>query len=547
MPIFPVRGIAKYGILTDPDPYDLPVGAWSLGVNVRFRNARITRGPVFRNLGHLGTVSPRFSIGVNPTSGQDATYIGYMNGTVSQFSNGTETDRTLSGYTPASLEANWTGTRLADIFYLNRSDRPPWYIRSTDTLFQNLYTGGGSAWASNWTTQLLRSSNGALIAFNVTKGGTTYPTMVKTSSFPLSGVIPASWDQTSPTTNATENILAEMEGAIIDAQSLGNLMFIYGQNETWLMQFVGGTFLWNYTKAFSNRGVLNSNCVVEVNKMHVVFGYDDIWVHDGVSNKSICNERTRDFIYSGLNVARANRCFVVHNADLKEILFCYCSGDTLSQFGVGTVDACNRAATWNYDDDIWTFDDLPLVFSGTRANIDTTLTWAAATTSGVTWSQIGGSWGDLGTSGKRSTLFLGDTNATYSLTKSLYAFDPTGPLSKVANAIDNNATKGLYLERDGIDLDDVGAKLTGYKVLRTMYPEGRLDSLAIPISFNAGSSDGFNVPATFVGYQTWDGNTLYKLDYNTAGRYLALRVSFNDVKFMSLSGFDVDVVVTGQR
>ena len=545
MPVIPVREIAKYGIITDPDPYDLPAQAWSAGVNARFRNGKITRAPVFRNLGNLSTADPRFIVGVNPTSGGDNLYVSYLTGTVKLFSNGVETDKTKIGWVASAAELPYTSCRLADVLYINRGDRPPWYLRSIDATFQDLSAAGGtSPWPATSFAQILRASNGALCAYNVTKAGVNSPTMVKTSGFPLAGNVPDSWDITVPASNATENILAEMEGGIVDALGLGNLMFIYGQNETWLQQFVGGTFIWQYSKAFSNRGVINANCVIEIEKKHIVFGYDDIWVHDGTSTKSICDQRTREFIFSGLNVTRRNRCFVAHNPDLKELLFCYCSTDRLSQFGQGSVDSANRAAVWNYEDDTWTFDDLPLVFGGTRSNIDTSTTWASAA---GTWDAFGGSWADLEGSGKRSTVFVGDTNSTYGITKSVYAFDPTGPLSKVAAAIDIPATGNFYLERDGIDLDELGANLKGYKLLRSIFPEGRFEDGAQPLQFNAGSSDNFDITPTFKGNQSWDANVNYRLDYNTAGRYLSLIISVTDTHFFTLSGLDMDIIVTGHR
>lgn len=544
MPIFPIRNLAKYGVVTDPDPYDIPNEAWSFAVNARFRNGKLTRGPVWRGMGTLGTTAPRFCVGATPTTGQDALYIGYLNGTVTQFTSGVESSVTLSGYVPSSAEATWTACHLADVQYINRSDRTPWYRRTSDALYQNLTTGAGPVpWNPLWSALILRASNGALCAYNVTKSGVNVPTMVKTSGFPLSGTVPLNWDQTDPATSATENILAEMEGGIVDALGLGNLMFIYGQNETWLQQFVAGQNIWNYAKAFSNRGIINTNCVIEVERRHFVFGVDDIWVHDGITPMSICDERTREFIFGGINLTSANRCFIVHNADLKEILFCYPSGDSAAQFRTGST-GCNRAATYDYQNDKWTFDDLPDVYSGSRASLDKSATWASLTS---TWSSIGGSWQDMQDTGKKSTVFVGDTNANYNLTRSLYAFDPSGPLSKVSAPVDTNATIGLTATNIGIDLDEVGAELRGYKVCNSIYPQGRLDADAASVTFQIGSSDYFNQAPIYAPPMTWDGNTLYKLDFNAAGRFLSIIITFPDWHFMSLSGFDVDLSVLGKR
>ena len=68
MPNVSVRELAKFGIVTDMDPYDLPKEAWSFGVNVRFRNGKVSRAPVFRNVGPL-TSDPRFVFSSNPQGG----------------------------------------------------------------------------------------------------------------------------------------------------------------------------------------------------------------------------------------------------------------------------------------------------------------------------------------------------------------------------------------------------------------------------------------------------------------------------------------------
>jgi hypothetical protein len=78
--VVPVRNLAKYGIVTDPDPYDLPIEAWSFGVNCRFRNGRVSRSPVFRGVQVLGTSGPRFLVSHRPTSGLDFVFLGYTNG-----------------------------------------------------------------------------------------------------------------------------------------------------------------------------------------------------------------------------------------------------------------------------------------------------------------------------------------------------------------------------------------------------------------------------------------------------------------------------------
>jgi hypothetical protein len=539
MPIFPVRDIAKYGIITDQDPYTLPVGAWSSGVNVRFRNGSVTRAPVFRNVQGLTNASPRFCTANTPNAGFSSIIIGSLNGRVTSITSGVgETDISIAGYTNSNAEAPFTSTHLADVFYVNRSDRIPWSLRTSDTVFQPL-----ANWDATWRAQLLRSCGSALVALGITKGGASFPTMVKTSEFAIADSVPSTWDAADPTTNATENILAEMDSPIVDAQTLGEVMFIYGLEETWLMQADGSENVWSYHKIFNDAGAINANCVVEVNKMHFVFGLNDIWKHDGVSKVSICDQRVRDFIFSSMNLAATNRCFVSYNAKLKEITFNYVSADALASFGTQTS-GCNRAAVYNITTDTWTFDDLPFVFGSAEANLDTITPWDGATAS---WATIGGTWADQNDSLKRVAVMVGDDASTFDITRSLYAFDLQGPGSVVALPVDTKATMGWQLSRDGIDLDEVGVDLRGYKTINTIYPQARLQTDAVPVTFSFGSADYFSEAVTMSDPQTYDGLALYKLDYNSAGRYLLMQMSHDDWHYVNITGFDLDLDVTGER
>lgn len=544
MSIQHIRDISKFGVLCDPDPFNLPDTAWSFGANVRFRNGKVSSGPVFRNVFALGTVSPRFSVAASPASGLDLLFTGYLNGKLYKFTSGAEVDFTLTGYTPSTAEAAWSSTSLANILYVNRADRAPWYLRAADSTFQNLgvVAGGPTTWDSTYTCQLLRTCGGALVALNVTKGATNFPTMVKTSSIPLSGVVPASWDITTANTLATENILSEMKSSIIDANTLGPQLVIYGLQEAWIMTADGSTQVYNYRKLPFQKGALNVNCSFELDGRHYVFGTDDIWMHDGNTEVSIVDMKNRDFIFSSINMSKRNRCFILHNPQLKELSFCYISGDRGVNF-LGTPDGCNRAYVYNYSTNVGVFDDLPLVYGASVANLSVTQTYA---TTSATYATTGGSYLDQEDGFKRTPVYVGDSNATYNLTTSLYAQDLFGTGSTVAFPVDTNATKPRYLERFGIDLDTLNEDLRGYKTLSSLYPQGRFGPGAQPLMISVGASDYSNVDPVFSAYLPFDGNTNYKLDYNVAGRYLAMKLQYSDYNEMSLSGFDVDLHADGQ-
>lgn len=542
MTVISVRSLAKYGIVTDVDPYELPKEAWSFGVNVRFRNGTVSRAPVFRNVVTLSLADPRFVFSANPASGLDYIFINYKLGYIKRWASGAETDYSIAGFTPAAAEVAHTSTTLGSVIYSNRADRVPWSFGPADTQFHAL-----ANWTSTWSCQLLRTCGGALVALNVTKSGVNTPTMVKTSSIQLSGTVPASWDQTLPATLATENILADMAGQITDAAPFGSSLVIYGLNEAWLMVADGSAQVYNYRKLPFKKGSINVNCTLQIDGKHLVFGPNDIWTHDGYSEQSLCNGVVRDFIYQGLNLSKSSRCFVTHNEKLKEVHFCYVAADRGVLTFTDQTQGCNRQAVYNYGNSppTWTFDDLPMVYAADSANLDTTLTWATVT---ETWASVGSTWSDQEDGFKRTLCYVGSTWAPNSLTQSLYAFDLYGPGSTVVYSVDLNATLPVQLEKDGIDLDGLGIDLAGYKTVTSLTPQGRMVPGSQPMVFTMGSSDFFGGPTTYdVATQTYDSQSNYKLDYRTSGRALGLKIAYNDIQPFSLTGIDYNIENSGER
>lgn len=538
MTIAKVRDLAKFGVITDVDAYNLPPQAWTMAVNARFQDGSVIRAPVHRRVPiTLAEADPRYLTSNLPTSGFDTIYVGYLNGKVSAIDNNVEAPVSVFGYVVSEAASPFTSCHLGDVFYFNRPDRVPWSLKTTDSVFQNL-----AHWDTNWRAKILRAAGGALCAFGITKSGTTFPTMIKTSEFALVNEVPADWDETSTTNNATENILAEMEGPITEANNLGNGVIIYGLNETWSMIADRSDDVWVYDTIFDDAGCVGVNCSVEIDRQHYVFGPTDIWKHDGVSKVSICDGSTRKFIFSAINLSKSSQFFVKHDELRKEIRFNYVSGDAFCAFT--GADGCNRAAVYNLTKQTWTFDDLPFVFGATHANLDVSLTYETVTD---TYETIGGTYLDQEDGLKRPLLIVGDVNATYGLSLSLYAVDEPAQGSIVPYAVDMNATRGVTLKREGIDLDELPdvEDLRGYKTISSIYPQARFESGAAPLMFSFGSSDQYNVPVEMSDPQSYDGVIEYKCDFNSAGRYLDMLITHDDVRYFKLTGFDIEMFCTG--
>lgn len=547
MTIVPVRDIGKLGVNTDWSPFDLPLSAWTMATNVRFMDNRIKRGPVFSTIANLTTnTSPRAFRAYRLLNGSFDFLLLNQNGTIVSWRCSTpqgtpvETNVSAPGWTNSSPRLTYTTELFNDVMYVNRSDRVPWRRRSSDNTFGPLEN-----WDANWRCESLRSFSGVLVALNVTKGGAQYPTMVKTSDFTVAGTTPGTWNA-GTTNSATENLLADLNSPLVDGMSLRDRFILYAGNETWVMEYRGDNLMFNYKRLFYDRGMISQNCVAEYQSVHYVFGNDDLWQHDGYTHKSIAIGRVRDFVFNNLVRSESHQFFVINNPKLGEILFFYVSNDSYCTFPVGGAlgyPGCNRAAVYNHIYDTWSFFDVPYVVGAGVGPVYTGLTYAES--SSAVYSEQTASYNSLFDESARYLMTVSATNGS-TITSALRLYEDNS-LASTIGTIDTVATSPVYLENKMMDMDDLSKELRGYKVVNQMWPEASFEAGAPSMTFTWGSSDYPNVPVTYGSGMTFDGNLYPKLDFNSPGRYLSLKMTYSSPKNFTFSGFDIDYQVYGHR
>lgn len=569
MPMLPIRNLGQIGVITDVNSYDLPPNGVSMANNVRFEDGKIKRAPVFRDVLNTSSLTPVFSFTFEVPNGYDKIGVADRNGRVWFVQQDLETDVTETTWFPqtnvSTIANDWTGfgldfttnnyairigdeslavsdepytyTYLQGIGYLNRGDRVPWYITSTASLFQKLPN-----WNSTWRCRSLRAYKDFLVALNVTKGVTEYPTMIKWSDIVQYNSVPGSWDETDTTKSAGENTLAELKTPILDGVTLRDVFVIYSSDQVWLMEETGDALVFRFRKLFDNVGIIGTNCAVEVDGRHYVFGPDDIYVHDTNSVETILDGRNWHYVFDNMNRSQTDKFWVQHNPFTSEIMFAYVSGDAQANF-VGT-NYCNRAALFSYKNQTWSFVDLPNSGRATPANFSTSVTWATST---GTWNGTGGTWYDQDEGGDDLMFMPGIASPSNGLTASrLYGYE-TANNGVLPYSINTEATKPAFAERVAIDLDDTGEELRAYKVIKSIYPqiETRVALQSVDFKF-----DGVDFPGTPVTWSTQVGfspPTNYKVDTRESGRYLAWRIDTNDYNDFEFTGFDLDIVATGRR
>ena len=572
MATLPIRQLGGAGIVTDTNPYDLPINAFSDGNNVIFDEARISRAPVFKQLfpaiksfkewNEFGTDTwasapdlsfesaegedtdaSRFVGSYADPSFGETVFVADRDGTVRAYPEGELQIVTPPAATLVDNEETWTSTQVAGISVLGRKDMVP-YARNlgSDATYKEM---SDSNWPDNCTAAVMRSYNDFLIALNVTKGASTFPTMVKWSDIvPYGSAVAAiDWDETSTTNSAGENVLGELKNPLKDGLTLGTQFILYSTDQVWIMEYTGSSLVFNFRRLFPTGGIINTNCVTEVEGKHFVFGTDDIYVHDGSTKKSIADGRVRRRIYKTLDINKINRCFVLHDSIANLIYCCYNSRQNEVNFPATTF--CNKAAIYNYRADTWSFMDTPNAVGGAEASV--TLNKTSYPTVNDTYQSYNTDYVSFETSSPKVPIMLGITDNVNGLTESrVYATDlPTVGVVNLPASVET--FKPAYVERAGIDLDEIQATLRGYKTITSIFPQAEFEVTDGSFFWQLGATD---LPGGAIVYQTnynYSPNTEYRIDSKVAGRYLAYRISTNNIENFRISGFDAEVIVKSRR
>lgn len=547
-----VRDLGGVGVITDTNPYDLPSNAFSDGRNVVFDSGRVSRSPVFKKLFPTptssltfaditgtfasntntfenaqggATTAIRFVASYSDPSAGEVTLLADNNGTVRTYPNGS-----LQFATPGSglvtNEENWTHAQISGISFLARKGMVPYGRKIVSDTNYSLVSS--SDWAATDTCAVIRAYLDFVLALNVTKGSVNYPAMVKWSNPVPYGTTVAGliWDPADPTTVAGENVLGELTTPILDGLVLGSQFIIYSNSQVYLMEYTGSTLVFNFRRLFPTGGIINTNCVVEVEGKHFVFGDDDIYVHDGSTKRSLADGKVRRRIFGSIRRSDYKKCFVVHDSVNNFVKFCYRSIDNEPAFPNTTF--ANEAAIYNYRNDTWSFVDLPNIAGGSEVSFTTTS-------------------GSFAGDSNKIPAMVGVTDVANNLTESrVYGFD-VPVIGRIPITPEPETFVPAYVERIGIDLDESGIDLRAYKQVKSIVPQAEFEVSPGILTFRIGSSD---LPLQEIVWTTeyqYRPDQDYKIDTRANGRYLAYRVSLNEIENFKFSGFDADVISTSRR
>lgn len=510
------------GLVVDLPPAELPPTAWTKGQNVSFvnGNARPALAPSLLT-GALG-FQPIWAMPTPLTSSQLASWIlasptklyAYITGIV------TDITRAAGGdYTGASTK-RWNGGVLGGVTVVNNGTDVPqaWLAPDSATKVVDL-----ANWPANTRARTLRSFKQFLVALNITKVGTNYPTLVKWSHPADPGAVPISWDEANPARDAGEYPLSATSGPCIDLVPLRDMAIIYKTDSVWAMQFIGGTFVFRFVKLFGDFGMPMQDCAVEYESgKHFVFTGTDFKIHDGQSAKSIAAGKIQTLL-KNFSVAQLRSCYVVHNAHAQEVWFCYRKKDD-------NLLPADSAITWSYTDGAFGARDLPEYTYIQNGRLDPPILGVS------TWATITGAW-DAQTNEWGEAIQVPSVERLVGL----------GP-QKIDWVAARPVTEGkTVLERtyQGVPMKtNTPPDLSTQKFLTRIWPRfvGKAGDV---IWITLGSCDSVAQPVKWKDPRQFIIGVSQKVDVTLTGKMFAMRLESENTSSWEFSGIDAEIVASG--
>ena len=410
------------------------------------------------------------------------------------------------------------------------------YTGKTDTTFTGCTRGANSTSAAAHDddaavyvtvyTKSMRAFRSFLVALNVNRGGVSYPRVVKWSTEAGIQGVPSSWNETTSTVDAGEYELADTKGDILDGLQLRDTFMIYKEDATYSMSFVGTPFIFSFRQLSPTIGAISKNCVAEFDGGHAIFGKGNFYINDGQRLKPILPQKLKEYVFTTLDGAQINKCFVAAVYGRTEILFCFTADGALTNHP-------NKAIVWNYITNTFTIRDLPdlaHIGYGNVGNPTTSTTWASTTTS---WAGTTGPWTMSYDLQDKVLLFADPANTK------LYR-DGSGNREDTADMVS-------YIERTGLTMNGQGQPdHTTVKRISSIWPKMSIsgsDSINVYLGTQMSTEGGisWNAPVTF------DPNTQSKVSVRGTGKLYAVRFESTTDMNWELDGYSIEVDNVGKR
>lgn len=541
-----VRGIGADGFVPDIPAHNLPPNAVSNMNNLQFRDGTLERSGVMRDIGwNVSALNPILLM--NSRMRPDGLEESFL-----QVSSRAFYKVVGSTVTSLAVETAITG---ADATVPSTSDvlDTSVYFASRDQILRGYKANGTQVETLQktdfvgWKWGVVRGFRGFVLVANGIDGSSVdYPTKLVWSDVVTANALATNWQVSSTSSLAGTNTLSDLGGPILDMQVLGPSTFVYGPQRVMRMDLISqGQRVFAFEPAWQSDGVLGPNLVKSVSGIgHFVVGSNQIYLTNGRDITEIASGKVERWFRRNIDLTVLQQAFVHVDSSRKQVWIVFRSKDSGATWSQANYN--NRALVWDYSGPkpIWFPMDLPNVTAGASLyHQPDALTYDGASTLGLTYNSSRSSYVGAAGTKSRFQMFVSGASTPYVWTQKVGTYDDFEGGASSAEAL--RPSSEAFVERIGLDMDEIGAPLKGLKYLTTMTPQ--LGYSHVPVTFEIGTSNQPDYGVTWNPPVDYDQSTDDEIPIDLGGKYLAYRASVNDAKYqLKLGGFDVEVDVLSE-
>lgn len=505
------------GLVLDVPAWELPPGAFTDSRNVRYRDqaAEKIRG-YSQTLGEL-SVTASF---ITTITTQSTVFYVYADSSNIYGTDGTTHALISTISYSAGADLNWNGGHYHGYLILNDGVLDP---QSWDPGLSNRVAGLDSTggWPASTKCEVIRPFKDFLVALRVTESGTYNPRLLRWSESALAGNLPTTWDYTDPANDSGRVELGQTTDFLVDCLPLRDVNMVYKQHHTWLMQFVGGSGVFDFRQVFKEVGMLSEDCARSFQERHFVVTDHDVVVHDGNEAVSILNRRMRSWLFNTLDSDNYKRSFVVADYANREMLFC---------FPETGASAPNLALVWS-----WQENNLYVREFGSGMNH--AVTGLLPNETATTFDGLSDAFDEL-------TLGFDEASFNASERYVIFADAEDTKAYQDGNGEDFNGTAmSVYLERANLPLMK---DINRFKRVMRVYPKV-LGTKGDTISVQCGTREAVDGVVTWGPAQEFRIGVDYKVEFRLSARLFDIRFEYAGSNRWRLFGYDVEFEPEGYR
>ncbi len=180
-------------------------------------------------------------------------------------------------------------------------------------------------------------------------------------------------DDKSTWSPAKENTAGEVvltDGTrIVGAVRSKNAINIWTDNSLWLMQFTGPPFIFKFSQAGTNCGLIGPHAAIDYNGTTYWMGFDNFYANTGQVQVLDCT--VRKFVFDNLNTTYYDKVYTGINSEFREIVWLYVSNSSTE---------CDKYVIFNPEDNYWIYGDNFFTTFRDREIFGNTITTGATTT-----------------------------------------------------------------------------------------------------------------------------------------------------------------------